>query len=94
MSDRTNEHVSSAMFAQNTTALSFSCLTAVQEKRMKFAHNFVFTLFALQLTFFRKCVAGPLPGFFGGGAYLNNRDQIINVGMICYSSSEDLQPME
>ena len=27
--------------------------------------------------------------FRGGGAYLNNRDQIINVGMIRYSSSED-----
>ena len=27
----------------------------------------------------------------GGGAHLNNRDQIINVGMIHYANSEDTQ---
>ena len=31
----------------------------------------------------------------GGGAYLNNRDQVINIGMIHYASSEDsVQPRE
>ena len=35
------------------------------------------------------CVYGGGGG--GGGTYLNNRDQIINVGMIRYAGSEDTQ---
>ena len=32
---------------------------------------------------------GQYPGFFIGGAYLKNRDQIINVGRIGHASSKD-----